>query len=257
MIDLHCHILPGVDDGPATLRESLYMARYAVEDGIHTIAATPHSLGGTFPNPPQKILKDVETFRECLISEKIPLTIYPGAEVHFCPDMAKHILSGKTTFLDQAGRYILIEFPFQIVPKKFKENLFQLRQNNIIPIIAHPERNPVIYRDTQFLADLISMGCLTQINSTSVTGGFGDEIFHCTKELLELRMVHIIASDAHSAASRPPSLSLAVQSAADILKSQKEALEMVTERPKSILNGKPVKIPEFTIPPKKKRFFFF
>jgi len=233
------------------------MAHHAIEDGIHTIVATPHALGGTYPNPRQKIIKDVAALRERFLSEKIPLSLYPGSEVHICPDMAKRILAGEAAFLDENEHYILIEFPFQSIPPGFKNELFQLKLNRVTPIIAHPERNPMIHHEQGVLYDLVTMGCLIQVTSTSLTGGFGEDTMICAQKLLSLRLAHIIASDAHSAAQRPPSLSLAVEVAADILKDKGKALEMVDNRPKDILAGKPVDPPVAIRPEKKKRFFFF
>ncbi len=244
MIDLHCHILPGVDDGPDDLEESLAMARHAVKDGIHTIVATPHALGGTFPNPPDKILNAASALRRRLETERIPLSLYTGSEVHICPDMAARILAGKTAFLCENKRYVLIEFPFQSVPDGFNEELFHLVLNGITPVIAHPERNPMVHFQPEILYELTAAGCLIQVNSTSITGGFGDDIMMCSHDLLENRLVHIIASDAHSARSRPPSLSLAVDIAGKILKSNEEAMKMVLSIPGAIIKGMPVKVPE-------------
>lgn len=231
MIDIHCHILPGVDDGPKDFQESVLMARHALKDGIHTIVATPHALGGSFSNPNEKIENDVEALKSRFKSLKIELTLYPGAEIHISPGMAKKVISGETMFIDRSKKYILIEFPFQTVPPAFAEELFKLKVSGITPIIAHPERNRMICRDFQLLYEIVKIGCITQINSTSITGGFGEDIMMCAQNLIKLGLAHIIASDAHSAIARPPALSDAIEVAANILKSRKKALEMVNERP--------------------------
>ncbi len=237
MIDLHCHILPGIDDGPADMNESLAMARYAVKDGISAVVATPHALGSGFDNSPKKIHQAILDFQNRLDIEKIPLTLHPGAEIHLCPDMARRIMAGETVFLSKNRRCILVEFPFQSVPMGFKEELFQLAVNGITPVIAHPERNPMIGHDPEFLHELAAMGCLVQVNSTSVTGGFGDGIMAVAHRLIEKRLVHVIASDAHSADHRPPALSLAVKIAQEILKNADEVLGMVETVPKRIIAG--------------------
>jgi protein-tyrosine phosphatase len=237
MIDLHCHILPGIDDGPADIEESLAMARYAVKNGISAIVATPHALGSGFDNPPEKIHQAMFDLQKRLDKDKIPLTLHPGAEVHLCPDMARRIMAEETLFLNQNRGFILVEFPFQSVPIGFKEELFQLAVHGITPVIAHPERNPMIGHDPGFLVELMDMGCLVQVNSTSITGGFGDGIMAAAHRLIEKRLVHVIASDAHSFDHRPPALSLAVEIAQGILKNADEAWDMVDATPKRIIAG--------------------
>ena len=243
MIDIHCHILPSVDDGAQSVEESMAMARYAVKDGIHTIIATPHALGGTYPNPPEKVKKGVAQLREYFKSENIPLSIYPGSEAHLCPDLAKCILKGETAFLCENNRYVLVEFPFQSIPQLFLNELDCLRQHDITPVVAHPERNLLLFHKKQILHDLISMGCLIQVNSTSITGGFGKNVMVCAHDILKMGLVHIIASDAHSATHRPPALSQAVKIAEKILENHDEAMAMVDETPKKILTGDPIEIP--------------
>lgn len=237
MIDLHCHILPGVDDGPAHIEESLAMARYALKEGIEAVVVTPHALGSGLDNPPEKIHQAILDLQNRLDMEKIPLILHPGAEVHLCPNMARRIISGETVFLSKNRRYILVEFPFHSVPIGFKEELFQLAVNGITPVIAHPERNPMIGHDLQFLSELIDMGCLVQVNAASITGGFGDAVMFTAHQLIIKRLVHVIASDAHSSDHRPPALSLAVDIARKILKNKKQALAMVEEMPQKIIAG--------------------
>ena len=257
MIDIHCHILPNVDDGSSSIEESIAMARYALSDGIHTVVATPHALGGTFPNPPQKIKAACKKLAQHFQSENIPLSVYPGAEVHLCPDMAKRIMDGEAQFLCESRRYIMVEFPFQSGLHHFKAEIHHLCVNGILPVIAHPERNQTIFREKNILYELINMGCMVQLNSTSITGGFGEKILACAHELIRLRLAHIIASDAHAIYHRPPELSHAVKIAEDILGNKKDAMKMVDERPEKILNGDPLKLPVPKKPVKKKTIFGF
>ncbi|MFO7964553.1 MAG: CpsB/CapC family capsule biosynthesis tyrosine phosphatase [Desulfobacterales bacterium] len=244
MIDLHCHLLPGLDDGPENIVESLAMARRAIEDGIHTIIATPHGLGSSFANMPDTIERAVSEFRRIIEIETIPLILYAGMEIHICPELAKRIINGEAVFLDENRRYALIEFPFQQVPFGFKEELFHLLINGVTPVIAHPERNPMVHMHNDILIELIKTGCLIQVNSTSITGGFGDDVMKCVHDLLNKRLVHIIASDAHSAYGRPPVLSRAIEIAGKILRNREEADRMVNAVPRAVLNGEPVDISE-------------
>jgi protein-tyrosine phosphatase len=244
MIDLHCHILPGVDDGPESQDESLSMARKAVEDGIYAIVATPHTLNGIYINPIKEVTLRVAALQEALSKNHIKLQIYAGADVHLCPHMLEHIESGDAGTVNNAGKHIILEFPSQIVPPGVKDEIFSLKLNGITPIISHPERNSAIQHDTDILYELIRMGALSQVTAMSITGDFGEMALQCSERLLKHRLVHIIASDAHSSDSRPPILSQAVEAAAEIMGSYKEAEYMVTEVPATILSGDIIEIPE-------------
>jgi len=244
LIDLHCHILPGVDDGAKSLEESLLMARRAVEDGIHTIVATPHTLNGIYINSAREVTPKVASLQETLSKNHIKLQLYVGADVHLCPHMLELIESGDAGTINNARKYILLEFPSQVVPPKVKDEIFSLKLNGITPIISHLERNPVIQHNIDILYEFIRMGALCQVTAMSITGDFGGIAMQCAERLLSHRMVHVIASDAHSSESRPPVLSQAVEAAAEILENYDDAERMVTEVPAAILSGNMPEIPE-------------
>lgn len=258
MIDLHCHILPEIDDGPQSLAESLKMARGAVENGIQTIVATPHTLNGYYTNPIQAIKTLCATVQEALARENIPLILVPGAEVHLCPDILSKVETGEAGTMNDNGRYLLLELPFQGLPPRLDQEIFSLKLNNITPIIAHPERNMDIQQNMDILAGLVARGALCQVTALSVTGEFGLKVRQCAEAMLAARLVHVIASDAHSARDRVPALQEAVAAAAEILRSYEEARRMVTTTPAAILAGRDIDLsaPE---PPqsKKKKWFFF
>lgn len=250
MIDLHCHIIPGVDDGPRSLKESLSMARRAVEDGIHTIVATPHTLNGLYLNPINEVTSKVAVLKEALAQKHIELHVYAGADVHLCPNIRERIESGDAGTINNGGKYILLEFPPQIVPPGVKDEIFSLKLNGITPIISHPERNTMVQQDIDILYELVRMGALGQVTAMSITGDFGGMAMHSAERLLEQRLVHVIASDAHSSNRRPPVLSRAVEAAAEILESYEDAERMVKDVPGAILSGDMPEIPE-PIPAKK------
>jgi len=244
LIDLHCHILPGVDDGAKSLEESLLMARRAVEDGIHTIVATPHTLNGIYINSAGEVTPKVASLQETLSKNHIKLQLYVGADVHLCPHMLELIESGDAGTINNARKYILLEFPSQVVPPKVKDEIFSLKLNGITPIISHLERNPVIQHNIDILYEFIRMGALCQVTAMSITGDFGGIAMQCAERLLRHRMVHVIASDAHSSESRQPVLSQAVEAAAEIMGSYDDSERMVTEVPAAILSGNMPEIPE-------------
>ena len=244
MIDLHCHIIPGVDDGPELQEESLVMARRAVEDGIHTIVATPHTLNGIYINPVKEVTSKVANLQAILSKNHIKLQLYMGADVYLCPHMLERIESGDAGTINNARKYILLEFPLQTMPPGVKDEIFSLKLNGITPIISHPERNPVIQHNIDILYELVCMGALCQVTAMSITGDFGGMVMQCAERLLTYRLVHVIASDAHSAERRPPVLSQAVEAASETMGSYEDAERMVTDVPASILSGAMPEVPE-------------
>jgi len=244
MIDLHCHILPGIDDGAADLSESIEMARQALADGIHTVVATPHSLNDVYFNPLQKVVDLVADLRELLEAEGLNLKICPGSDARICSRMAERVAAEEAATINLNGRYILAEFPSQVIPAESRNELFGLKLNNITPIITHPERNLVFQHRPDFLYDLVEMGSLVQITAMSITGELGEAAMESAHELLKRRLVHVIASDAHSSRHRPPILSHAVEAAAYVLGDEKAARAMVTEWPAAILAGESFVAPE-------------
>lgn len=254
MIDLHCHILPGIDDGASDIQESLGMAHLALGDGVDTVVATPHTLDGMYLNTRDQICRSVESLRNELSRQKMTLRICPGADVHLCPGLLQKIEDGEALTLNDTGRYMLLELPPQTIPAGVKDEVFALKLNGITPIITHPERHPVIQRDLHVLYELISAGALGQVTAMSITGDFGLPIMACTRAMLELRLIHVIASDGHSPKIRPPLLSRALDAAEEILGSAEEAEQMVTHTPAAILSGGPVAVATpGTL--KKSRFF--
>jgi protein-tyrosine phosphatase len=259
MIDLHSHILYGLDDGPATLDESVEMCRIGYRDGIRTIVATPHMLNGVYRNNRATILSRTRELNTALSKSEIrsslphhsairtshsepqtpnsELLILPGADVHLGEDLLGPLKQKRLMTVGNGGRYLLIEFPSQGIPYMVESILFRLIAHGIIPIITHPERNPEVGRKPARYYEMIRMGCLGQVTAMSLTGGFGPEVKRLAEELLIRRLVHLIASDAHSIDTRPPILTPAVRAASKRVGTE-EAGRMVTEYPQAILEGK-------------------
>jgi protein-tyrosine phosphatase len=237
LIDLHCHILHGVDDGPQSLEESLSMARAAVNDGIHSVVATPHTLNGIHLNRVEEVISKVATLQNILSENQIELKVYAGADVHLCPRLLERIESGDACTIGNRKKYLLLEFPPQVIPAAVRDEVLWLKLNGITPITTHSERNTVIQHNVDFLYELVSMGALIQVTAMSITGNFGGLVMQWTESLLRYRLVHMIASDAHSADRRPPILSHAVHAAAEILGSYEEAYSKVNDVPACILSG--------------------
>jgi protein-tyrosine phosphatase len=232
MVDIHCHILPGIDDGPAELSESLKMAEIAVADGITRIVATPHVKGEV--HSPEFLSERVRQFNDKLQRTYTPLQVLKGADVSF---LLPPVVVARYTIND--GPYFLLEFPHSHLPHNADEIVFKIQLGGLRPIITHPERNPSIIRDPDLLFRLIDAGCLVQVTAGSLTGEFGADSKSCAHYLLKKRRVHFLATDAHSATHRRPVLSAAVKEAAAVIGSQ-PALDLVTTNPAAVIAGRPL-----------------
>lgn len=201
MIDLHCHILPGVDDGAQDLSESLEMARKAVEQGILTIVATPHHLNNQYENPKQGIIADVEKLNLALQQEKIDLKILAGQETRIHGEMLEAYESGEILGV-YGSQYVLVEFSSSHVPRYTEKLFYDLQLKGLVPVIVHPERNQQIIEQPDLLYQFVKKGALSQVTAASVSGDFGKKIKTFTHQLIEANLTHFIASDAHNTGNR-------------------------------------------------------
>ncbi len=276
MIDLHTHILPGLDDGAKTLEESVQMCWRSYRDGVRTIVATPHTLNGLYLNDRDIILTKVQELNEVISQQlsvnqtnqrsvisdqtavirgqinetnqinqrnQINLRILPGSDVRLCENTLSHLDQGKVMTIDDNKKYLFLEFPFQGIPHQAEEIIFQVMQRGMIPIITHPERNIELGQRPRRYYEMIRVGCLGQVTAMSLTGELGPRIKQVAERLLTNRLIHFIASDAHSVNGRPPILSEAVRVAGKIV-GKEEAKKMVTEYPQAILDGRKPIVPE-------------
>lgn len=232
MIDIHCHILPGIDDGAKTMDEAVAMATLAAADGILTIVATPH-VNNTL-HPPEEIALLVQELNTELRQRKIAVNIVAGADVSSLIP-AQHAAG----YAINGSRYMLLEFPHTHLPKTARDTLFQLNTHGITPIITHPERNPSIASDPGLLLDLLTSNALVQVTADSLTGEFGDQARQCAEYLLKKNAVHFIASDAHSTTSRRPQLSHGLKAAAKII-GDIAAERLVMTNPLAVVSGLPM-----------------
>lgn len=231
MIDIHCHILPGVDhDGPVCQLESLEMARLAVEDGIHTVVATPHLRD--CGQSTAKIHEQVDMLNQSFRTEGIALNVLPGAEVRATLDM--DVLSDYT--LNDNG-YVLLEFSRWMTVQGMAETVYDCCRAGLRPIIAHAERLPDIQRSPNMVAELNQSGALLQITAESLTGQLGIEARICARYLLRRGFVHFLATDAHSKKRRCPVLSEGVKVATDII-GETAAWRLVMQNPAAVIQGR-------------------
>lgn len=235
MVDIHCHILPGLDDGAETEKQALAMCAIAAHDGIKTIVATPHTGNGVYSITARDVRSGVERLNKLLKGKGIALTILPGHDAHIQSTLIEDIKQGKVLTINDAKRYIILELPVHSVPSYVKEVITKLKSNGITGIISHPERNIQIQKDTRALKRLVTAGALTQITALSLTGGFGEVAGDTAVTLLKQGLAHIIATDAHSVDKRPPVLSEAVKEAGRII-GERNAWDMANTIPLEIIS---------------------
>ncbi|MBN2570230.1 MAG: hypothetical protein JXB42_12440 [Deltaproteobacteria bacterium] len=234
MIDLHCHILPGIDDGPKTLEESLEMCRIAAADGIRTLFATPHVKEAVYENNEKNVKPVYMKLKEAVESEGIGLSIELAADIHISPTFIEFLHHNRAFLI--GGRYFLLELSPEAVPPNMEELVFNLQIKGFYPIITHPERNSILQRNARVLARWIRRGALIQVTAMSVTGEFGKVIKKAAHEIVERGLCHIIATDAHSPKWRAPILSHARDVLAEMV-GKHEAEKMVSGRPAEIIRG--------------------
>jgi protein-tyrosine phosphatase len=232
LIDIHCHILPGVDDGPATLTEALEMARIAVGDGTRRIVATPHVKDRCLS--PEEIRSQTSGFNEELRKAGLSLEVLPGAELEWhvaVEDLSRYTLNGST--------YALIELPPTHIPADARQVLFNALVAGFKPVIAHPERHPSIIQRPQLLLEWVEAGALVQMTGESLEGNLGPDVQSCARFLLKKQAVHFLASDGHGSSWRLPILSKALDQATALI-GPNAALRLVTSNPEAVLKGSPL-----------------
>ena len=201
MIDIHCHILPNVDDGPKDIELSVDMARHAVDEGITTIIATPHH-NDSYRNVKNDIIDKVLHLNNILLQKNIPLNILPGQETRIYGEMIEDYDKNEILTLNNTGKYLFVELPSNHVPRYTEQLLFDTQLKGLTPIIVHPERNQEIIENPDKLYHFVKKGALTQVTASSVCGHFGKKIKRFSLQLIESNLTHFIASDAHNLSGR-------------------------------------------------------
>ncbi|SDZ46499.1 protein-tyrosine phosphatase [Evansella caseinilytica] len=201
MIDLHCHLLPEVDDGAQTMTDMLAMVEKAKEDGITAIVATPHHNNGHYQNIKANIIDCVEKVNDYLTENNVDFTVLPGQECRITGELLTEYEQDEILTLNHS-KYLFIELPSSNVPKYTSKLLYDLQLNGLIPVIVHPERNRELMEHPDKLYRLVEQGALTQITAASVIGLFGKKIKSFTDEIIDANLSHFIASDAHNVTNR-------------------------------------------------------
>ena len=248
MIDLHSHLLPGIDDGPAGTKGSLEMARVAVEAGTTTMACTPHILGRD-PTSPEEIADGVHAFRTKLEAAEIPLEIVPGGEIDL--ETLERLDDETLRRLSYGGNgtWLLLEMPFERWPTDLGALLDELEVRGFRAVLAHPERAAAVQRQPDRLREAVGRGALCQLTASSLTGDHGAAAERTAERLLALGWAHLLASDAHSATWRPPGLLPGLAAASSYLGCGAGDLSwMVREGPALVLQGADARPPRLSGP---------
>ncbi len=239
MIDLHCHILPGVDDGARTIEDSVAMARMAAAAGTKTICATPHMLHPQFHVPGPVAKAKLVEVRAAIAAAGIEIDVVLAGEIHWSPDVPQHLASGEVLSYGAERKYILFELPMSHVPHATREVMWRFQMAGIFPVLAHPERNADFERNPDLIHEFRDAGIPCQITAMSLAGDFGRKARKISERWLAEGAIDLLASDGHSARGRPPTL----DSAARIVrKVAGETVEdwLTREVPRRILVGEPV-----------------
>ena len=233
MIDLHCHILPGIDDGASDLSVSLAMARAMVAQGVTDVACTPHILPGLYHNSGPDIRQATQRLQELLDHEGISLRLTAGADVHMAPDFVAGLRSGRLLTIADS-RYVLVEPPHHTAPPQLEDFFFNLVVAGYVPILTHPERLSWVPPRYEIIKRLVHAGVWMQITAGSFAGAFGRNALYWAERMLDEGCVHLIATDAHDAERRPPDLAAGRDLVAKRV-GLEEAQRLVLTRPMGIL----------------------
>jgi len=239
MIDLHCHILPGIDDGAQNLSDSIDLVKLAIADGVSHAVCTPHIQLGRFDNNMRTISTAFELLNAQVESQQLNIKLAFAAEVRICPEIMILAKQNKLPFLGkwQNTDVLLLELPHSHVPPGTDQLIKWLHKNNITPMIAHPERNRDIMADYHKFEMLCKLDCLFQVTAASLCGQFGDIAQSIATRMLEQDKVTILATDAHNVKRRPPNLLAGRDAAAEIIGEEK-AQALVYDTPKLISESK-------------------
>lgn len=256
MVDLHCHILPGVDDGAESLEEALAMARMAQGDGIKTIVATPHLFREGVDSRSLGLIE--EKFRElrtAIEENGVEVELLPGAEVHISHNLIGEIRNSRKNLVLNGGSYLFVEFPAEHIFPGVRQLFFDLMSEGVTPIIAHPERNRVFAEHPELLFELIQMGARGQVNSGSLLGLYGPSAEEAATRFLGWNMVHFIASDGHNTRSIPPKLREAAARAEAVV-GRERARAFVVENPEAVIKDDEIPVLPDPVDPRKRKKTF-
>ena len=241
--DVHCHILPGLDDGPSDMSQAVALCAALAEDGITTVAATPHQLGRYDRlNSAAVIKQGIQELTLVLEAEQIPLEILPGGDVRIDERLAKLLDAGEITSLAEAGGHLLLELPHDLLVDPLA-TIDMLGKRGLQTIMTHPERHPYLAGRDQMLQDWVDRGAVIQLTAGSLLGEFGRRAYDQAWRILQLGLASLVATDAHDVVRRPPRLSEALAMLTRELGSDL-ARTLCIDNPLRVYHGKTISHPQ-------------
>lgn len=253
MVDLHSHILPGVDDGAKTLEDAVEMCRMASADGVDTMVATPHRFDGVHDNLEAGELRERLAALQEAVGPAPRLVL--GCELHFGHDIVERLCETREALPINDGPYVLVEFPSSGIPLNCEAQFYRISSAGFRPLIAHPERNRDVQERPERFFNLAELGLYVQVDAASLLGKFGAKAEATVRVLLECNLVHAIASDTHSPRRRRPGLSRARDAAAAVV-GEEAALAYVDANPRAVVAGEPLPYTPDPTPPRRRRRWF-
>ena len=235
LVDIHCHLLPGTDDGSKSWTESLEMARIAVAEGIDSVVATPHQLGSFSHNDGQSIRTRTSHLCRFLADHGVPLRVLPGADVRIEANLVAGIERGEVLTIADKRRHVLLELPHELY-FPLEPVLDQLRTAGLVGILSHPERNQALLKQPDLLGPLVDDGCLMQITAGSLTGSFGPASQQLAERMCALDLAHFVATDAHGSKWRRPLMASAFKRVAALCDTE-TAVRLCRQNPALVIEG--------------------
>jgi protein-tyrosine phosphatase len=242
LIDLHNHILPGVDDGAEAVADSLAMARMALDDGITTIVATPHRNSWTYHDPPADAHRRLAELKVHCQEAGCDVELFLGGEAFIAPDLAEQIRTGLALTIN-GSRYLLVEWGIDQFPAYADQAIFDLRVQGIVPILAHAERYRAVQHNVESLASLVRRGAMVQVTAGSLTGESGAGARRAAEQILVANLGHVLATDSHSIRRRPPTLATARARAEELIGAER-ARALVVDVPRQIIDNRSIELPD-------------
>lgn len=253
MIDIHCHLLPGIDDGPDEIELSLRMAEAAIAEGITHVVCTPHC-NSTFRFDYELIQQVRKNLQERLQGR---LSLATGCDFHMSPENLAALKKDPAPFCINQRDYLLVEFSDYSITPAMDQVLHELQIDGLRPIVTHPERNPILCKNPERLRNWVRQGCRAQVTAGALTGAFGSQAQSRAREWIGEGLIHFVASDAHNDRGRPLRLASAREDVARAFGEEK-AQALFEENPRAAFEGRPLpNAPEVSETPRRKRFFFF
>jgi protein-tyrosine phosphatase len=246
--DIHCHLIPGIDDGAQSWEQCLEMALMAATDGFQTVIATPHQLGSFSHNRGDLIRARTAELQRLLDDHRVALRVLPGADVRIEAGMIDKLRSGEVLTLADRGRHVLLELPHELY-FPLNELLDGLHRAGLVGVLSHPERNQGLLKQPHLVESLVQSGCLMQVTSGSLMGTFGPACVRMAEWMLQQGLVHFLATDAHGPKARRPLMRHAFRRAASIV-GEEIALDLCSRNPSAVAEGKDIAVQRYKPKPR-------